>query len=39
MYKRIAISILVSLIGLTLLLTPLQAKRSGTFTTRTKLPF
>ncbi|MDQ0897036.1 MULTISPECIES: polysaccharide deacetylase family protein [unclassified Paenibacillus] len=29
MYKRIAISILVSLIGLTLLLTPLQAKRSG----------
>ncbi|WP_063870882.1 polysaccharide deacetylase family protein [Paenibacillus sp. Root444D2] len=28
MYKRIAISILVSLIGLTLLLTPLQAKRS-----------
>ncbi|NRF92217.1 polysaccharide deacetylase family protein [Paenibacillus frigoriresistens] len=29
MYKRIAVSILVSLIGLTLLLTPLQAKRSG----------
>ena len=39
MYKRIAISILVSLIGLTLLLTPLQAKRSGIFTTRTKWPF
>lgn len=30
MYKRIAISILVSLIGLTLLLTPLQAERSET---------
>lgn len=30
MYKRIAISLLVSLIGLTLLLTPLQAKRSET---------
>ncbi|MDR6552904.1 polysaccharide deacetylase family protein [Paenibacillus qinlingensis] len=30
MYKRIAISILVSLLGLTLLLTPLQAEKSGT---------
>jgi peptidoglycan/xylan/chitin deacetylase (PgdA/CDA1 family) len=30
MYKRIAISILVSLLGLTLLLTPLQAERSET---------
>ncbi|WP_187274053.1 polysaccharide deacetylase family protein [Paenibacillus sp. N3.4] len=29
MYKRIAITILVTLIGLTLLLTPLQAERSG----------
>ncbi|WP_063867807.1 polysaccharide deacetylase family protein [Paenibacillus sp. Soil766] len=30
MYKRIAISVLVSLLGLTLLLTPLQAERSET---------